>query len=313
MNYIGTGKRLNAGDIGFAAKQIGIETAVLLAFIEVEAAGRGFDNLNRPKMLFEPHIFYRELTGAQLAAAVASGIAYKSWKPGGYPRDSYPRLNTATAINKRAGYRSASYGLGQIMGFNHLDAGFLDPENMIEAAMQGEKEQLLQMVTLLKNWNMVPMLTGKDFTKADSWRAAAKRYNGSGYAKHNYHGKLAEAYRKHSKKNVDMKSIKAPFASVLEKGMRGEQVRNLQSDLATLGFVFAFGIDGRYGDETYSIVKTYQKKKNLKVDGKAGKETLGQIAADLAKATEDLSPPLPVWKEQIETGWFITLLKRLFA
>lgn len=312
MDYIGTGKRLQAGDIGYAAKQVGIETAVLLAFIEVEAAGRGFDNSNRPKMLFEPHIFYRELTGAQKAAAVAAGLAYASWKPGAYPPDSYPRLKAATAINSRAAHRSASYGLGQIMGFNHEDAGFPDPESMVRAAMRGEREQLLQMVTLLKNWNMVSLLTGKDFTKADSWRAVAKRYNGSGYAKHGYHVKLAEAYRKHSKKNVDMKSVKSPY-TVLRKGVRGEQVRNMQADLASLGYVFTKGIDGRYGDETYSIVKAYQKKKNIGVDGIAGAETLGHITVDLAKMKNDLSPSLSIWKEQTETGWFIALLKRLFT
>ena len=51
MNFVGTGRRLAQGDVGDAARVLGIETAVLLAFLEVEAAGRGFGSKNRPKML----------------------------------------------------------------------------------------------------------------------------------------------------------------------------------------------------------------------------------------------------------------------
>jgi hypothetical protein len=51
VDFLGTGRRFAAGDLGHAARRLGVETAVLLAFLEVEAAGRGFDGRNRPKML----------------------------------------------------------------------------------------------------------------------------------------------------------------------------------------------------------------------------------------------------------------------
>lgn len=51
MDFVGTGRRLAQGDVGAAARELGVETAVLLAFLEVEARGRGFDSKNRPKML----------------------------------------------------------------------------------------------------------------------------------------------------------------------------------------------------------------------------------------------------------------------
>src|SRR5690606_1775830 len=92
MNFVGTGRRLAQGDVGDAARVLGIETAVLLAFIEVEAAGRGFDGQNRPKMLFEPHVFWRNLAGALRDRATRLGLAYAAWRPGAYPADSYPRL-----------------------------------------------------------------------------------------------------------------------------------------------------------------------------------------------------------------------------
>ena len=59
MDFVGSGRRLAQGDVGDAARALGIETAVLLAFLEVEAAGRGFDSKNRPKMLLETHVLYR--------------------------------------------------------------------------------------------------------------------------------------------------------------------------------------------------------------------------------------------------------------
>ncbi|WP_280141978.1 N-acetylmuramidase domain-containing protein [Methylobacterium sp. yr668] len=41
------------------------------AVIDVEAAGNGFDKLKRPKMLFEPHRFYANLSGEKRAGRLA--------------------------------------------------------------------------------------------------------------------------------------------------------------------------------------------------------------------------------------------------
>lgn len=311
MKFVGTGKRLQSGDIGHAAKDNGIETAVLLAFIEVEAAGRGFDNLNRPKMLFEPHIFYRQLQPVLRKIAVRDGLAYKNWKPGNYPVESYSRLVLAKNMSENAAFRSASYGLGQIMGFNCLDAGFTTAKQMFENAKLGEREQLAQLLTLLKNWNMLPLLRGKDFTNPENWRPVAKRYNGSAYARHGYHEKMANAYMKHKGKQYYF-PITSAQRGLLASGAKGEQVRNLQADLATLGYEFPSGIDGRYGLETASNVMLYQKRRGLLVDGKAGDKTHASIAADLLKLKNDLSPPLPEWEEQTTKHWFIEFIKGLF-
>lgn len=311
MNFQGTGKRFSSGDIGKAAKQIGIETTVLLAFLEVEAAGRGFDNLNRPKMLFEPHILYRNLSGALRSRAVALGIAYAKWKSGNYPSDSYPRLTKAIAIDETAALLSASYGLGQIMGFNHRVAGHSTPQEMFQVAKQGEFEQVVQLVTLMKAWGMASMLRpGLDFTNPDNWRSAAKKYNGSGYAKHGYHIKLAEAYKKHSgQSNFPEKVV----SSVLKIGSKGETVRNLQADLQTLGYEFVTGIDGRFGNETKENVEDFQTDWGLTVDGIAGEKTLAKIATELKKVKVDKSPDLPVFDKG--TGWLkliTVILKAIF-
>lgn len=299
--FQGAAKRLSQGDMGHAARFLGVETAVLLAFTEVEAAGVGFDSQGRPKMLFEPHIFYRELGDtAERKRAMSLGLAYPKWKAGNYPRDSYPRLQSAKQIAETPALRSASYGLSQILGSNHADAGHRTVQEMVLAAMQGEREQLLQMVTLMRAWGMGPMLKGKDFTKPDSWRAAAKRWNGSGYETHGYHIRMADAYIKHTKGTP---MVVAPSKEpVLTAGMKGEAVRNWQVDLQTLGYVFEHGIDGRFGPETEKHTRDFQRSVAITQDGKVGPGTRAAMAKALANRKNDFSPPAPFWAGQEPSG-----------
>ena len=306
MNFQGTGKRLSSGDVGKAAKQIGIETAVLLAFLEVEAAGRGFDNLNRPKMLFEPHLFWRKLSGQLRSTAASLGLAYARWKPGSYPRESYTRLTKAIDIAEEPAFLSASYGLGQIMGFNHKVAGHVTAKQMFETAKQGEYEQLVQLVTLMKSWGMASMLRpGRDYSNPDNWRKAVSKYNGSGYAKNAYHIKAARAYVKHSgRANFAPKKV----SNVLKRGSKGELVRNLQADLQSLGYEFVTGIDGRFGNETYENVSNFQADNGLTVDGFAGDKTLAKIAEKVAQLEVDKSPELPVFDKKTDWVSLITAI-----
>lgn len=296
--FVGTGQRLAQGDVGYAARELGIETAVLLAFLEVEAAGRGFDSHNRPKMLFEPHVFWRNLAGAYRDVAEKLGLAYPKWKPGAYPKDSYPRLQQAIdRVAAEPAFRSASYGLPQILGENHKAAGFTSAEAMFISMKQGEREQLLAMVALLKGWGLAIHLRGKDFAKPDSWVPAVKRYNGPGYAQNGYHTKAAAAYVKHAN-SIDAatgqalppKAISPAGTTVLLYGMKGEAVRGLQADLQALGYVFVKGVDGRFGEETTANVRLFQSNADLAIDGKAGSKTLNAIAAALRVQGSDKAP-----------------------
>jgi hypothetical protein len=303
MDFVGTGNRLSQGDIGEAARWLGIPTAALLAFIEVETAGRGFDSQNRPKMLFEPHVFWRELgagTARDLAAKL--GVAYAKWGAKPYPKDSYPRLKTAQTVHAAKALRSSSWGLGQILSDKHQICGHSSEEAFVRANMQGEREQLLCMTALMIAWGVPKMLAGKDLSKPDSWRGPAAKWNGSGYAKHNYHGRIAAAFVKHDK-GLDEQGAPLPpkivvsvGAVLLEKGMKGEAVRNLQADLAALGYEFKHGIDGRFGDETDAIVREFQRAWGITVDGKVGPETQKAIDATLAgaKASGDAFAQPPV-------------------
>src|SRR5690606_14914854 len=119
--FKGEAKRLDDVDLPRIGHQIGVGEDELHAFMDVEAAGSGFDSQGRPKMLFEPHVFYRNLTGAKRDRAVREGLAYPKWGEKPYPKDSYPRLKKAMLIDETAALKAASWGLTQILGENFRD------------------------------------------------------------------------------------------------------------------------------------------------------------------------------------------------
>lgn len=63
---------------------------------------------------------------------------------------------------------------------------------------------------------------------------------------------------------------------ILERGEAGEEVRKLQSDLASLGY-YAGKIDGVFGPGTESAILAFQRDNKLAADGKAGPVTLGRL------------------------------------
>lgn len=191
MDFNGPARPLSGEDITLIAGYLGCHVAAVHAVLKVEAAGKGFDSKGRPKMLFEPHVFWRELgKGAKRDAAAKAGLAYAKWKPGAYPADSYPRLAKAMVIDERAALRSASWGLGQVMGFNHSAAGFPSVQEMVRAMTISEGAQLYTMARFIVTNALHRHLKVRD------WEAFAKGYNGSGYRKNGYHTKLKTAYDK---------------------------------------------------------------------------------------------------------------------
>lgn len=190
LSFNGTATPRSPEGIARAAKVIGCEEAALRAVMAVEAAGSGFDHKGRPKMLYEPHVFFRELgQGPTRDKAVARGLAYPKWGTKPYPRDSYPRLIDAIRLDETCALRSASWGLPQIMGSNHKLAGFAAVRDMVLMFCKGEDEQLEAMARFIAaNRGMGPALRAKD------WTRFAKLYNGAGYAKNSYDKKLAQSY-----------------------------------------------------------------------------------------------------------------------
>lgn len=195
MNFKGPAKRLTDMDLAYAGHLIGAGEDVFHAVLEVESSGSGFDKQGRPKILFEPHVFWRNLPASKRAAAQAEGLAYPNWKRGAYgSTDSqYPKLLRAMAIDQTAALKACSWGLGQILGENHKACGYSTVQEMVRDATESEGKQLEQMVAFIKSKKL------DDELRRHDWAGFARGYNGASYAEHNYHGRLAAAFGRWSR------------------------------------------------------------------------------------------------------------------
>lgn len=216
MNFKGKAKRIEDIDLPLIGREIGVGEDEVHAILDVESAGSGFDKQGRPKMLFEPHIFWRELgPGPKRDAAAKAGLAYPRWKPGAYPKDSYPRLAQAIAIDEEAALRSASWGLGQIMGFNHKMAGFDSAKAMVEAFKADEDQHLRAMINFIRAAGL------DDELRRHDWKGFARGYNGPGFAKNGYDRKLAQAFARWQKiKDTPVPRVKETPVSVTRPAPR---------------------------------------------------------------------------------------------
>lgn len=269
MDFVGTGRRLQQDDVGNAARAIGVETAALLAFIEVEAAGRGFDAKNRPKVLFEPHVFFRNLSGAKRRQAVSAGLAYKKRGTKPYPATfdaRYRQNGAAMAIDRSAALKAASWACRR----SWVSAGCDMAVGHGPRHAAGRARAAAGDGNPARGLGLAADLSGSDFADPDSWRPAVKRYNGSGYAQS---WPLCQGPSEAPARREDAIGRFAP--GVLVKSMKGEALRNLQTGLAALGYRFTLGIDGRFGDETRHMVRRFQREHGLAVNGNAGPNTLG--------------------------------------
>ena len=189
-------KKLSKADIIAVANDLNIEPATLKAVIDVEAAGNGFDNQGRPTILFEPHVFWDELgkihyyTKRAELAKKHKGLLSQKWDKSLYRigGSSHDKLKIAADLHWEAAHKSASWGLGQIMGFNAQKIGYATLKDFIDDMYESEAKQLKAMGMFLKANGLISKLQRHD------WAGFARGYNGSAYAKNQYDTKLAAAY-----------------------------------------------------------------------------------------------------------------------
>lgn len=188
--YIGAGKKVFPEDFLDIAEKNGIDYAALQAVCEVEARNTGFTSANALICLYEPHIAYRYSSGTIRAALVKAGLAYPKQRAKPYPKTSYPRIDECAKIaGKELACLSTSWGLPQMMGFNHKACGYDTALDMVKAFAESEYNQVEAMVKFIK---ATPAMF-EALNKHD-WAGFAKRYNGPGYAQNKYDQKLAKAY-----------------------------------------------------------------------------------------------------------------------
>lgn len=76
--------------------------------------------------------------------------------------------------------------------------------------------------------------------------------------------------------------------AVSKNGSRGQEVRQIQTKLKNWGY-YNGSVDGIYGWQTESAVKSFQKKNGLTPDGVAGKQTLNAMGI-FSSSNESSSP-----------------------
>src|SRR5262245_65100148 len=189
-----------------------IAPAALMAVVEVESAGRALEEDGRtPRLLFERHVFHRELARRQpgkLSAAIAQGLAIPKWNRALQYRDqgsSHGRLVVlarARAIDEDCANRACSWGVGQTMGFLAEGQGFRNATAMVAAMVAGGvPAQVECMVREIKSRKLDAALNRHD------WAGFARSYNGPGYAQNHYDVKMAAAYGKWMKRLAGRKVV----------------------------------------------------------------------------------------------------------
>ncbi|CAN7387297.1 N-acetylmuramidase domain-containing protein [Neorhizobium sp. LjRoot104] len=261
--FKGAAVRLDDIDIPRIGSEIGVGEDEIHAFMEVEAAGSGFDSQGRPKILFEPHVFYRNLSGKKRDEAVKQGLAYAKWGEKPYPKDSYPRLMKAMAIDETAALKASSWGLTQILAENCKGAGYATPQAMVLAFMADEENHLAATVTLLKHMDIA------DDLKAHAWAVVARVWNGPGYRKNKYDTKMAAAYAKWAKiKDTPFTAGAAKVsANVIAPAGKTDRttVRVVQERLKELGYTEVGNPDGKMGKLTKTAILAFRNENDLPV------------------------------------------------
>ncbi|MGD9815125.1 MAG: N-acetylmuramidase family protein [Hyphomonadaceae bacterium] len=182
---------LTRADFEAVAADFGCEVEAVQAVVEVESGRLGaFAEDGRPIILFEPHIFSRR-TNRQYDTTNPN-VSYRTWDASKYPRTQegrWAQLREAYLLDPQNAIASASYGLFQIMGFNHEACGFPDPKSFVTDMCRSQAQQLKAFAAFVRTNNLVDELVRKD------WEGFAAGYNGLGQVER-YGRLLREAYER---------------------------------------------------------------------------------------------------------------------
>lgn len=221
-------KGLSANDIQNAAEKLKVEVAAIKAVIAIESLGKGFYSDGRPVILFEGHVFYSLLKqkGKDVVALSTRfpTIIYRNWVRTFYKKgaEEYTRLDLAQSIDKELALQSASYGLFQLMGFNHRICGYDSIQSFVDAMNKSEGEQLNAFVNFIQKRETQGTDTLALYLQQKNWAKFAYYYNGPAYKKNNYDVKLEEAFVKYDREANPVLSIVVERKEYLEKETLGE-------------------------------------------------------------------------------------------
>ena len=252
MDYQGKGVPLDDSGMDQVCATLGVADAEVWAVLTVETRGFGFLADRRPQILFERHVFHR-LTKGKFDNGNED---ISNVKPGGYigGAGEYDRLAKAIALDKASALQSASWGIGQVMGFNFKTAGYASTDKFVAGMVKDENTQLLAMANFILANGLAPAL------QRNNWVSFARGYNGPDFKRNEYDTRLAAAHAKYQVLLPDL------------------QLRTAQAALKYLGFNPG-PIDGIRGRQTTSALIGFQHGEGLTESGLLDQGTLERLLA----------------------------------
>ncbi len=251
MDFAAWGAPLAEQELDQAVALVGCDTAALWALVMVETTGVGFLPDRRPRLLFERHYFSRltqgrfDGTDPDISAPTAGGYG-----PGG--GHQYDRLQAALVLDPDAALRSASWGLGQVMGAAFRATGHPTVEAMVADCVAGEGGQLLCLARFLVSNGLATALQQGD------WTRLARGYNGPDYAAQHYDERLAASHRR-----------------LVQDGLPDLRVRAAQLGLAYHDRPVP--VDGRLEQATQTALAAFQAEAGLPVTRRPDTPTLVRL------------------------------------
>lgn len=265
---------LQASDMQDAARELGVEVAVLRAVTAVEARGTGYiKGSELPIILFEGHHFHRLTKGRY--DDEYPGVSYPRWDRSKYKggRGEYDRLLLAIRIhggNPEPALMATSWGMFQIMGFNHAKVGYASVIDFVNAMADTEAAQLQAFVAFLRSAGLVDKLRQRD------WASFARGYNGAGYKANKYDSRLAAAFAAERARRQDEMAGAEPDPE------RGEAVALQVALNAFLGDSLPEKLvtDGWIGDKTRLAIRMFQRVNSLPETGAPDPDLLARLGLD---------------------------------
>lgn len=188
-------KKVTNRDYCKSAEKIKCEVAAIKAVSYVESKGQAYYADGFPVILFERHIFRKYTNGIYNQSHPELSGPQGNYGPAGqHQRDKF---NAAFKLNPTAAMKACSWGKYQLMGFNYDACGFGSVGEFVDAMKESEGRQLEAFTNFVIHNRL------DKYLRTHNWAAFAKGYNGTGYKQNQYDTKMASAYAKFSKENID--------------------------------------------------------------------------------------------------------------
>lgn len=188
------------------AFELGCEPEMVMSFNWTECKREPFDKDGFPAILYERHVFYRNLP-LSLAKTYASKYpdicSPKGYGRGGYGTYAIQRIKFSKAfyLNKDAAMEACSWGPFQELGENWEQYNFKNVGEFVDTMKDGLYGPCLIFIKSIRARGLVQAMRTRQYAKL------ARSYNGKAYATFGYHTQLEANYKKAKAQKINWDSI----------------------------------------------------------------------------------------------------------